>query len=269
MGTKNSKIDDTKLFFEKKFQTKIALEEFEKLIFEASRKLDKAIDLADEMETIALKRKAYYFLHRARRLKYQLEDLKDSKGYQKKEFDFSYKLLEKIDENDSSEFLDKLLKGSIEKLAINLGNGYPEKQSPHSGTMPHPKKYFTFTFRGVHFLAEKKPQKIVRNVNHKKSHVRIGLKRYPIQPGPGLGIPPEEGEIADPTHLCILKFESSVLPNQFDYRCFFFHTIDKEILFDESTVKSRLRYMEEGTSPYLNRFFRYAGTNYYLIEMQE
>ncbi|MCC5813435.1 MAG: hypothetical protein JJT78_01650 [Leptospira sp.] len=267
MSVKNSRIEDSRDFFEKKFRTKILLEEFEKSIFNASKILDEAIELIEKMEEIALKRKAYYFLHRCRRLKLQLDDMKETKGYEKKDFDFSYKLLDKIDENESSDFLDSLLKGSIEKVAKSLT---PTQEDSHqiSRSQNIRKKYFTFTFRGVYFLAEKNPQRIIKNVNPNKVNVRIGKKRYPIYPGPNFGIAPQDDEISEPVHLCILKVETPNISPISTYRCFFFHRMDKEIQFDESTVKSRLKPLESGISPYINNFFRYAGRNYYLIETQ-
>ncbi len=271
MRAKNSRIEDINEFFQKKLQVRVLLEQFEKKNFEASSILESALEILAEMETIALKRKAYYFLHRTRRIRYELEDLKEKKGYRKKEFDIAYKTLEKIDENENSEFLDKILKGKIEKIAGTIA---PQEKTVVE-RYPRHRKYMTFTFRNVSFIVEKKPLKIIRNVNPYKSFVRIGKSRYPIYPGPHFGLSPSPDGISDPTHLCILTLSSGERTREIQiplpeksptYRCFFFHTMDKEILFDESTVRSRLKSLEEGVSPYIQRYFRYAGRNYYLIE---
>ncbi|WCL50161.1 hypothetical protein [Leptospira sp. GIMC2001] len=260
MAKSNSRIEDSRLFFEKKFQIKIDLEAYEKLIFEASKILDNARANSKLMEEIAIKRKAYFFLHRTRRLSLQIDDLKENHGYEKKEFDFIYKLLDKIDENESSDFLDSLLKGSIEKVASSL-NPSTQSDAKKFQDLKDKKSFFTFTYRGVNFIAPKKPRKTILNVNPSKGSVVVGNKRYEIHPGKSFGLDPDS-DFAEPTHLCILKIDNGSIP----YRCFFYHKMDKEIRFDESSVKSRLRSIEDTKSEYIKSYFRYAGVNYYLIE---
>lgn len=267
MGKVNSRIDDSRKFFEAKFKTKFILEEFEKLIFQANAKLNEAIQLATDMEELSNRRKAYYFLHRTRRLKLQLDDFKESKGYEKKEFDFLYKLLDKIDENESTDFLDTMLRGSIEKVAQSLYQPTISSDASKNESATNRKKnYFTFTYRGVYFISPKYPQKLIRNIKEEKSNVQIGSKRYPIHPGPAFGIAPRDLDISDPTHLCILKIKNNDGNLEPDYRCFFYHKMDREVKFDESTVLSRLRPLEKGASKFIQSYFRYAGKNYYLIE---
>lgn len=266
MSRINSRIDDSRKFFESKFKTKFILEEFEKLIFEANAKLNEAMQIAADMEEIANRRKAYYFLHRTRRLKLQLDDFKENKGYEKKEFDFLYKLLDKIDENESTDFLDAMLRGSIEKVAQGLHQPTTTEENLSESTSSRKRNYFTFIYRGVYFISPKYPQKLIRNIDEEKSNVRIGLKRYPIYPGPAFGIAPREMDILEPTHLCILKIKDEDEGRDPDYRCFFYHKMDREVKFDESTVRSRLKPLEKGGSEFVKSYFRYAGKNYYLIE---
>jgi hypothetical protein len=260
MSSGNSRIEDSRVFFENKYKIKFILEEFEKKIYEASDQLNEAIQIAHEMEEIATKRKAYYFLHRTRRLSLQLDDLKDSKGYEKKEFDFLYKIIDKIDENESSEFLDTVLRGTMERVASNLNTNLEPKIKPIQNS--NTKSYFTFTYRGVHFIAPKKPRKIIENIDANKTYVRIGKKKFEIHPNNAFGISPDEDSINEPTNLCILKWSQD--PPK--YRCFFYHKMDQEIRFNESSVLSRLKTFEGGSNRYIKSYFRYAGVNYYLIE---
>lgn len=269
MNRSNSLIEDSRSFFQKKQEVKILLEDYEKTLFEASQKLSDILRISKEMEEVATNRKALYFLHRIRRVKLHLTELRDKKNYAKKDFDLLYRLLDKIDENDSSDFLDGLLKGSVDRAAKSLlPPTLPQDSSSDHRPHRNRKKYFTFTFRGVSFLVPDYPKKIISRISDRKTHVRIGIQKFPIQPGPGFGLPAEEGGISQPTHLCILDTrnrpgsESSPI-----YRCFFFHSMDQEISFDASIVESRMKPLDQDISPYIHNFLRYAGKNYYILEI--
>lgn len=248
---------DIEKFFQNKIQLQNLIKEIEKKIFELSPTFENILKLVEEMEEIAKQRKSYYFQHRTERLKLELEKLSSKKSYNQKDFNPIYQILDKMKEEDNVYFLDSLLRNSFQKVSERF---YQFNKYQQKNLYSNKKIYFTFVFRGVHFMAEKFPMKIVHNVNPQKTHVRIGSKRFPIYPGPNLGIPNEDFE--EPTHLCILKSKEKEPP----YRCFFFHRIEKEILFDESTVRSRLQSLEEVVSPYVQYYFRYKGTIYYLLE---
>jgi hypothetical protein len=288
MNRSNSRIEDASKFFDKKVQIRILLEEFEKKIFEASELLDSAKVLSQEMEEIADRRKAYYFLHRSRRLKLQIEELQESKGYSKKEFDFVYKLIEKIDENESSDFLDTLLKGSIDRVAQVLKPNEQEEFSQWSKARGK-RSFLTFVFRDVHFITPKYPIKIVKNVDPQKKTVRIGSSRYEIHPGPFFGLEKENLDFRDPVHLGILKIpvdlasklksqneshlnqksEPEPIPKnpEYLYRCFFFERLEKEIKFDEGVFRHRLQPVGGISMGKIKSYFRYSGRNFYFLDI--
>jgi hypothetical protein len=265
MSSGSSLPEDSRVFFEKKYRIKYLLEDFEKRILDASELLKETIAIAQEMEDLANKRKAYYYLHRTRRLSLQLDDLKEAKGYERKEFDFIYKLLDKIDESESSDFLDSVLRGSIEKVARGLN--VPSTNEVTNRTVDDKKKsYFTFKYRNVYFIAAKYPKKLVQNVDPNKSTVRIGNKKWEIHPGKFFGLD-EELDFPEPTNLCILR-KSSIDDYEVEnvYRCFFYNSMDREVKFDESNLRSRLKPIEPASSSHIKYYFRYAGNNYYFID---
>ncbi|MCG9876507.1 MAG: hypothetical protein MH321_17160 [Leptospiraceae bacterium] len=262
MSSGSSLPEDSRTFFEKKYKLKYLLEEYEKRILDATEILNETISIASEMETIANKRKAYYYLHRTRRLSLQLDDLKEAKGYERKEFDFVYKLLDKIDESESSDFLDSVLRGSMEKVARGLrAQSLNEEATPKSDNKK--KSYFTFHYKNVYFIAPKYPKKLVQNIDPHKTSVRIGNRKWEIHPGKFFGLN-EEQDFPEATHLCILKKSAEDTENT--YRCFYYHSMDREVKFDEANLKSRLKTIEPNSSSFIKYYFRYAGKNYYYID---
>lgn len=262
MGSGSSLPEDSRVFFEKKYKIKYLLEDFEKRILDASEILKEAIAIAKEMEELANKRKAYYYLHRTRRLSLQLDEFREDKGYERKEFDFVYKLLDKIDESESSDFLDSVLRGSIEKISRGLSSVNTTTIAQQSQD-DKKKSYFTFKYRNVYFIAPKYPKKLVQNVNPDKSTVRIGNKKWEIHPGKFFGLD-DELEFPEPVHLCILRKNTE--DSESLYRCFFYNSMDREVKFDEKNLKSRLKPIEPTSSSLIKYYFRYAGNNYYFID---
>ena len=175
------KAEKSRQFFDLKIRAGILLDQIEKTIFENSKTLDELDWVFREMRRIAEVEKSPYFSLRSKSLSAQVSKFRKRKGYRKIEFDRFYSTLEKIQETDAVEFLNRSLQKKIEKISESY-LGLEPSQSGERAYLPLPNTFFILNFQKTHFIFRHYPYRILQNIPFSKKYLQQKDLRFPIFP---------------------------------------------------------------------------------------
>lgn len=167
---------ETREFFDLKNKLVEEIENYEKRIYSEKENLDQIQKTFSQLWEFALKHNSEYFLLRLDTLDKLLKRNAEKRAYRKIEFDRIFKVLSKIKQEDSIEFLNEALRNRIEKISEKIIYAKQKiKPVEQDG-------FYLFTYKSLSFLAHNYPSKILKDVDATKNFIRVKEKRYPIYP---------------------------------------------------------------------------------------
>jgi hypothetical protein len=245
MESSKNPVNDSKLFFYKKFHLKKKLDLLEKSIFEIQSQYPEIQSLISEMMDIAKKNQSAYFIHRVSQLNQFFQDFFQKHSYKKREFDRFQSLLYKIKESEASEFLGAAIHNKMEKIAKSL----LEKTDYTSGFLP-------FEYKSIWFLIPNQKHKIIPNVSPKATKISIRKQHYFILPsGYEPDSKPQEAK-------SVIVFHTN--PNKNLFQTFLFDRIGETFGVDGINIDKHLQ-IDESLPPYIKGIFHFSGKNYFFI----
>ena len=167
---------ETREFFDLKNKLVEEIENYEKKIYSEKENLNQIQKTFALLREFALKHNSEYFLLRLDTFDKLLKRNAEKRAYRKIEFDRMFKVLNKIKQEDSIEFLNEAIRNRIEKISEKLiyskQNNKPTEQNG----------FYLFTYKSLSFLVHNYPSKVLKDVDATKNFIKIKEKRYPIYP---------------------------------------------------------------------------------------
>jgi hypothetical protein len=249
MLNKNSIVNETREFFDLKKRLKLELENLEKKVYSEKEVFSKVSRTFDSLKEITIKTNSNYFKLKLETLENLLNKLLEKRKYKKIEFDRIFKTLEKIQENETVEFLDLALKSRIEKISekIVYTNQQVQKKENQS--------YYLFSFNNLFYLCRFYPTKFIYEADSSKQFVRIKNERYPIFP---IYTNSNKSSL-EYSNILILKLPSS-------YKCFRYDKLEKIDDLNTDELKSRLIDLDIQMGD-LKSYLRYKGKRVHYLDI--
>ncbi|MBP9887972.1 MAG: hypothetical protein KBF93_16865 [Leptospiraceae bacterium] len=167
---------ETREFFDLKNKLVEEIENYEKKVFSEKENLEQIQKTFDRLWEMFDKNDSEYFRLRLDTLDKLLKRNIEKRAYKKIEFDRMFKVLDKIKQNDSVEFLNEAIKNRIEKISEKIVRSKQKIKAPQKDT------FYLLTYKSLSFLVRNYPKKILYDVDATKDFVKIKRERYPIFP---------------------------------------------------------------------------------------
>lgn len=240
---------DSRLFFDLKKELKSELENYEAKVYNEKDDFVKIRDYLDKLNTIIETHDSEYFRLRVKTLNALLNRLIEKRKYRKIDFDRIHKILDKIRESDSVEFLNEALKNRIERISEKLVASKKKEEEKYDDA------FYLFTHKSLHFVVREHPKKILYDVDATKNFIKYKGKRYPIFPV----FHPMESFPVEFCNLLILKAKSGI-------KCYRFDSLEK---LEELTAASLYKMLKNLDEPMgeIKSYIRWKGKRVYFIEL--
>lgn len=253
MTPNNSKVDQTRQFYDLKNAIVAELEKIENSVYENNSLLDGLDRKLEKIYSIALDLENEYFILRLQTIRNQYQKFKTKKGYRRIEFDRLFKLCQKLQESNTVEFFNEAIQARIQKISANY---YAKKLNQKiQPTILRENKYIVYTFQKMYFVVKSLPKRILYNVPYSLKRVRFMEEAFDIFPF----IPfanPETGK----SKLLILRHGIDFKPLRMD-------AVESEIELFPEEIQNKTRPLEGNGQ--IKKFLRWKGNNCYLIEFPE
>ena len=209
-----------------------------------------------EMLQIANESHALYFSERLKSIQTKFKDMQKNKFKNQIELKRIYSLINKLDENEKSVFLSKLLNVKLDQIVRKS----LEEDDKILTTTPSFEKYLVLQFQSSIFFVPNLKKKIVKNVSYSTKYLSLNGKKFPIFPLHPLKIEiPEEKDEA--SKLLVLRLLDG-------YRCIRYDSLICEEEFNEIELKER---QIETNSIYedLKYLIRWRGRNCFFLDFSK
>ena len=204
---------ETREFFDLKNRLVEEIENYEKKVYSEKEDLEKIQSTFDRLWTMLDKNDSEYFRLRLDTLDKLLKRITEKRAYRKVEFDRIFKILEKIKQADSVEFLNEAIKNRIEKISEKIVRSKQKIKPPQKDF------FYLLTYKSLNFLVKNYPKRILYDVDATKDFVKIKKQRYPLFPA-YTGLKKNENDfILEYCNVLILKVRT-------EYKCIRFDTIE-------------------------------------------
>ncbi len=254
MNPKNSKIDETRKFYDLKNEIFAELGSLENSIYEQNSKLDDLDRKIEKLYTVALELKNDYFVLRIQTIRNLYRKLRTRKGYRQVEFDRLFRLCQKLQESNSVDFFNEAIQKRIQKISANY-HAQKLNQKPSLEDLRE-NKYLVYTFQKMYFLVKSLPKRILHNVPYSRKRIRLLEETLDLFP-----FVPFENTPQGVSKVMILRHGIDFKPLRFD-------AIQSEIELFPEEIQKKAKVLS-GIGGGIKKFYKWKGNNCYFIEFPE
>lgn len=244
---------ETREFFDLKNKLVEEIEIYEKKVYSEKENLEQIQKTFNRLWEMLDKNESEYFRLRLDTLDKLLRRNAEKRAYKKIEFDRIFKVLDKIKQDDSVEFLNEAIKNRIEKISEKIVFSQQKNKPVEKDG------FYLFNYNSLNFLVRNYPCKTLQETDATKNFVKIKGERYPIFPSYlRLGNEPIEFQL-EYCNLLILKIGNG-------YKCFRYHEMELITDLTHSSIQSKLIPLSESIQN-VKHYIRIRGKRVYYLDL--
>ncbi|MCB1177482.1 MAG: hypothetical protein KDK36_07890, partial [Leptospiraceae bacterium] len=152
MSNNSKTISDSTTFIDLRNEVIAELCEIEESIYNANGEIDSLERKINRLYSIALELENEYFILRLQTIQNQFRKFRSKKGYRQLEFDRLFKLLEKLKDTDTVDFLNSAIKNRIDRIAKGVANKKVFRKVEPSELREN--KFIVYTFQKLFFVVK-------------------------------------------------------------------------------------------------------------------
>lgn len=244
---------ETREFFDLKNKLVEEIEKYEKKVYSEKEDLKQIQSTLNRLWEMLDKNDSEYFKLRLDTLDKLLKRNTEKRAYKKIEFDRMFKVLDKIKQNDSVEFLNEAIKNRIEKISEKIVRSKQKLKTAQKDG------FYLLTYKSLSFLVRSYPAKILYDVDATKDFVKIKTERYPIFPA-YTGIPKTERDFQlEYCNILILKVRT-------EHKCLRFDEIETVTDLTYTSLNTKLIPLTEPMQD-VKHYIRIRGKRVYYLDL--